>query len=218
MKRRRAAADRIARGTAAEVRRRASRTADWIAASPSRRGSVGRLTLVITAVAVGVLVVLHRWPWLMWPLSGWWGVKAWRAGRSDAAEPEAVEEEPEPAPETTEQAARTELYRAILTAIGEDPGGIHLRDLYPALRRQLGLPHLSDPDLRAALTDYGVPIERSMRARGKAGRTGVYRADIEALLNPSPLAESGRGDSAGDAGQSADSPAGEGSERTPTAA
>src|SRR5690606_25196473 len=85
MTRRRTAADRIARGASAEVRRRAARTADWIAASPTRRGSAGRLAVVITAVAVGVLVVLHRWPWLMWPLCGWWAVKAWRAGRSEAA-------------------------------------------------------------------------------------------------------------------------------------
>jgi len=184
MTRRRTAADRIARGASAEVRRRASRTADWIAASPTRRGSAGRLAVVITAVAVGVLVVLHRWPWLMWPLSGWWAVKAWRAGRSEAAEaePEVVEEVPKETPEASDE----EVYAATLAwlhqAIG-DRNGVHLADLLANAHAHGMLKELDVAAFRARLEGWGIAVRQQLKVGGR-NRPGVRRADLPPAPSP----------------------------------
>lgn len=178
MTRRKAAADRIARGASAEVRRRAGRTADWIAASPTKRGSAGRLAVAITAVAVGVLVVLHRWPWLMWPLSGWWAVKAWRAGRAEAAEaePEVVEEVPKETPEASDE----EVYAATLAwlhqAVG-DRNGVHLADLLANAHAHGMLTDLDVAAFRARLEGWHIPVRQQLKVGGR-NRPGVRRADL----------------------------------------
>lgn len=89
--------------------------------------------------------------------------------------------------------------------IGEKPG-IHLRDLYPAMRTLPGHEERDDTQLRAALKALHIPVRRSLRIGGVAGRSGVARGDLPPL--PSPPGEP-RGETSGDAGQSPDSPAGE---------
>ena len=93
----------------------------------------------------------------------------------------------------------------LLDLIGDRPG-IHLRDLYPAMRQLPGHEDRDNTQLRAALRTLDIPIRRSLRLGGVAGRSGVAVADLRAL--PSPAGES-CGESDGDAGQPADSPAGE---------
>lgn len=93
----------------------------------------------------------------------------------------------------------------LLDLIGDRPG-IHLRDLYPAMRTLPGHEDRDNTQLRAALRALDIPVRRSLRLGGVAGRSGVAVADLKPL--PSSLGESGV-DSGGDAGQSADSPAGE---------
>lgn len=93
----------------------------------------------------------------------------------------------------------------LLDLIGDRPG-IHLRDLYPAMRQLPGHEDRDNTQLRAALRTLDIPIRRSLRLGGVAGRSGVAVADLRAL--PSPAGESS-GESDGDAGQPADSPAGE---------
>lgn len=93
----------------------------------------------------------------------------------------------------------------LLDLIGDRPG-IHLRDLYPAMRTLPGHEDRDNGQLRAALRTLGVPVRRSLRLGGVAGRSGVARADLAAL--PSPPGELGV-EFDGDAGQPEDSPVGE---------
>lgn len=91
--------------------------------------------------------------------------------------------------------------------MGERPG-IHLRDLYPAMRLLPGHEGRDDAQMRAALKALDIPIRRSLRIGDVAGRSGVARADLPALPSPSGKPS---GDINGDAGQATDSPAGEAS-------
>lgn len=94
------------------------------------------------------------------------------------------------------------LARWLIDMIGERPG-IHVRELYPAMRELPGQEGRTDADLKALLQAFSVPVHRSLRIGRIAGRSGVRRADIEALL---PSRGERRGDSAVYAGQSVDSP------------
>jgi hypothetical protein len=125
-----------------------------------------------------------------WCVAAWW-----------AAPPATVEEPAEPAAPD----ARDAFVWWLLGLIG-DRAGIHLRELYPAMRQLPGHEDRSDPELRAALRTLGIPVKRSLRLGGVAGRSGVARAALEAL--PSPVGELS-GEPGGDAGQPVDSPGGE---------
>jgi hypothetical protein len=110
-----------------------------------------------------------------------------------------------PAPEP--QAAGTrDGFVLWLVSLMTDRPGIHLRDLYPAMRELPGHEDRDNTQLRAALRTLGIPVRRSLRLGGVAGRSGVALADLEPL--PSPPGELG-GDFDGDAGQAMDSPDGE---------
>jgi hypothetical protein len=149
-------------------------------------------------------------PGIMWPATAGWCVAAWRAG--------AVSGETPPTPCSEHRAALL----VWLEEVTRGRSGIHLHELYARLRRRPALAHLTDPELRACLDHYAIPVRRSIRVDGVAGRTGVHRADIEALLaSPSPV-ESGPLSGDGEPGQGPDSPplstVGEGVERTCDAA
>ena len=92
--------------------------------------------------------------------------------------------------------------RWLLDTIGNRPG-IHLQELYPKMRELPGQEGRPDIDLRCALKTFGVPVHRSLRIGRVAGRSGVRREDVQALLHR--LEERGM-DFDGDAGQNADSP------------
>ncbi|WP_329336121.1 hypothetical protein OG252_13185 [Streptomyces sp. NBC_01352] len=112
----------------------------------------------------------------------------------------------EPVDEETWASAPTDDFAQwLIDLIGNRPG-IHLRDLYPAMRELPGHEDRDNGQLRAALNHLGIPVRRSLRIGLVAGRSGVALADLQPL--PSPLGESG-GDFDGDAGQIADSPVGE---------
>jgi hypothetical protein len=110
---------------------------------------------------------------------------------------------PTPAPEV--MTARDGFVLWLADLMDGQPG-IHLRDLYPAMRAMPGHEGRDNAQLRAALRVLGIPVRRSLRIGKQAGRSGVALADLQPL--PSPLGESGV-DSDGDAGQAVDSPAGE---------
>ncbi|MFE3031556.1 hypothetical protein ACFXKY_07895 [Streptomyces canus] len=110
---------------------------------------------------------------------------------------------PEPEPQASN--GRDGFLRWLIDLIGERPG-IHLRDLYPAMRTLPGHEDRDNGQLRAALRALGIPVRRSLRLGGVAGRSGVALADLQTV--PSPPGEL-TGDSDGDAGQDVDSPAGE---------
>jgi len=112
---------------------------------------------------------------------------------------------PEEAPEGVLLAPGEGLALWLLDTIGERPG-IHVRELYPRMRELPGQEGRQDADLKALLKAFGVPVQRSLRLGRIAGRTGVRRADVEALL---PSRGERHGDSALYAGQSGYSPSGE---------
>jgi hypothetical protein len=127
---------------------------------------------------------------VVWCAAAWWVAPPTPA--ADASEPL-----PTGAPHAFQQ--------WLLHLIGDRPG-IHLRDLYPAMRQLPGHEGRDNAQLRAALRALDVPVRRSLRLGGVAGRSGVARADLEAL--PSPAGEFGV-EADGDAGQTVDSPVGE---------
>lgn len=155
------------------------------------------------AVAFGGYVAVYSWlharqaaPFVLpvvvvaWCAAAWW-----------IAPPVTAEAEP-----TVEPSAPTDRFAVwLLEEMGDEPG-IHLRDLYPAMRKLPGHEDRDNAQLRAALKTLGIPVERTLRTRGIAGRSGVARAAVEALL---PSSGESRVESGGDAGQAADSPAGE---------
>lgn len=110
---------------------------------------------------------------------------------------------PDPAPEV--MTARDGFVLWLAGLMGGQPG-IHLRDLYPAMREMPGHESRDNAQLRAALRTLGIPVRRSLRIGKLSGRSGVALADLQPL--PCPVGESGV-ESGGDAGQSADSTAGE---------
>jgi len=111
-------------------------------------------------------------------------------------------EPPEEAAEVEPLGPGEGLARWLINTIGGRPG-IHVRELYPAMRELPGQEERTDADLKALLQAFGVPVHRSLRIGRIAGRSGVRRADVEALL---PSRGERRGDFAVYAGQSADSP------------
>lgn len=134
-----------------------------------------------------------------------WCVAAWLV-----APP--VEEEQEEDPPPTPVGG---LVPWLLHTIGDRPG-IHLYELYPAMRTIPGHEGRTDTQLRAALRTLGIPVQRSLRVGRVEGRSGVRRSDLPPL--PSPHGDR-PGESGGDAGQGQDSPlvsgVGEGMESTP---
>ncbi|MEU0986024.1 hypothetical protein [Streptomyces sp. NPDC005953] len=103
---------------------------------------------------------------------------------------------------------RTALVEWLTLAIGDRPG-IHLYELYPAMRQLHCRQGLDDAALRAALKTLGIPVTRSLRIGDIEGRSGVRLTDLTPLLPHTGEGPLSRG---GNAGQSADSPPGERSE------
>jgi hypothetical protein len=102
-----------------------------------------------------------------------------------AAALKADAEETEPAdPHTTLVGWLDELTRG--------RAGIHLDELHQALTRHPHLAGLKRPEMRAWLDRHQVAVDRTLRVGKLAGRSGVSRATVEALLKAlPPLVESG---------------------------
>ncbi|SFF11769.1 hypothetical protein SAMN05216251_108233 [Actinacidiphila alni] len=198
-------ATRIFTGSVILTRRIRTGLATWIAGGRRTdlsgwRAALGPLvrTGIVLALGYAAVRIIRAAPVLLWLLTPAWLVAAYRHG----AAPAAVQDEPEDADPAPAADPRTGFARWLLTLIGDRPG-IHLYELYPAMRQLPGQEGRDDAALRAALRTLGVPIQRSLRVGTIQGRSGVRRADAEALLSP---AESGTGERHGDAGQSEDSP------------
>lgn len=106
----------------------------------------------------------------------------------------------QPVPPDPEQ-LRRQLVEAVRELIGDRPG-IHLAELYPRLLASPAAAHLDEARLRAALLGAGITIHRSMRVGDVEGRSGIRRAEVEALLRPpSPSPAPAPSPTGGDAGQ-----------------
>lgn len=204
------AAGRIWEGSGVLARRIRRRLARWIAAG--RRtdltgwqavlGCVVRAALVLLAAGLAVLLV-RGVPISLWFATPAWVVAAYRAapraqslaeGSADGGEEPLAAVPPSPG---------AAFARWLLQIIGGRPG-IHLYELYPAMRQLPGHEALDDTALRAALRTLGVTVTRSLRVPPVEGRSGVRREDVQALLPPGG---EHHGETGGDAGQPQDSPA-----------
>lgn len=177
MTRRHQAATRLCAGAGTVVRRRASRLAGWVRGGRDRRRRLARLAVLLLA---GLLAwrIVRAAPWLMWPVSAWAVAASWRASgpRPPGRHPDHDEAE--------HDAHREELLRW-LEAATRDTSGIHLSNLYAQLRSRPALTGLSDPQMRAVLDHFEVPVDRTLRVGRITGRSGVRRRTIEGLLRDS---------------------------------
>jgi hypothetical protein len=170
----------------------------------------GRPVLAIIRIGAACILVpplylaIERSPLTLAPLTiGIWCRRAWHASA--------------PAPIDPEQ-TRRQLVQAVLEMVGDRPG-IHLSELYPRMLASPAAAGLDETRLRAALTDARITITRSMRVGDVEGRSGIKRADLEALLRPSPHSPAPASSSTGgDAGQATSESGGErGGEQLETA-
>lgn len=186
---------RIRRRLAAWIRRgRRTDLTGWTA----MLGCIVRAGLLLLAAYIAVRIV-RALPAVLWLATPIWCVLAYRAAPAPKDTTAAADEPPATAPLTPPAA----FARWLLKTIGDRPG-IHLYELYPAMRQLDGHEGLDDTALRAALRTLGVPVTRSLRVGPVEGRSGVRRADAEALLSPRGEQP---GETGGDAGQTPDSPA-----------
>ncbi|GAA1283588.1 hypothetical protein GCM10009579_51240 [Streptomyces javensis] len=141
----------------------------------------------VCLAAPPLYAAMERSPLLLAPLAvGIWCRRAWHASAPVAPDPEQL---------------RRQLIKAVLEIVGDRPG-IHLSELYPRLLASPWGARLDETRLRAALTEAGITIHRSMRVGDVEGRSGIKRADLEALLRPAPLsAVPDPSPTGGDAGQ-----------------
>ncbi|MBI0294489.1 hypothetical protein JBE04_08335 [Streptomyces sp. PRKS01-29] len=161
----------------------------------------GRPVLAIIRIGAACIITpplclaIERSPLILVPLTvGIWCRRAWHASAPVTPDPEQL---------------RRQLIKAVLEIVGARPG-IHLSELYPRLLASPWGAQLDETRLRAALTDAGITIHRSMRVGDVEGRSGIKRADLEALLRPSPLSVvPDASPTDGDAGQAASESGGE---------
>lgn len=163
------------------------RTWRWVMAKPGER--LWRAGTSGAVVGGGVWAVAH-YPavapsglMLAWLVAA--GVlaprDAWRLPPESppaATDPDDAEEKPNEASIADPRAALLDL----LDRATRGRNGVHLQELaeHPKLA---GLPR---PQLARALEAHGVPVTRSLSVDGVAGRSGVRRADVEALLAALP--------------------------------
>ncbi|QTU64239.1 hypothetical protein [Streptomyces scabiei] len=178
------AADRLSTGSRLYARRLGARAAAWCARGrrddlTGWRAALGIIVrLALLALGVYLLARLVRaLPSLMWLLTSWWTVAAWRAGKPAA---EAAEQEPEEAP----AAPDVEVVRTLLLDLMGTGSGVHLRTVLAHLQEHGQWEGRTVTDLRAHLGRLGVPHDARVKLGG-VPTWGVRRRDLDA---PSPAA------------------------------
>ncbi|MEU2134420.1 hypothetical protein [Streptomyces sp. NPDC018352] len=172
--------------------------------------------LVLLGLAVGGWKLATAAPVILAPAAGIWLLAAARA------EPPEPEEEA-PAEGREKPPVEPPVVALVRAQIGDEKA-VHLSTLYPAMRASLpGTEEAPDEALRQLLREHQIPVDRSVRVGGLAGRSGVYRKNLPPLPSQG-VSKSGATplSTGGDAGQSggaesggeARRAAGEGSERS----
>lgn len=183
-------ATRLATGSSLVLRRLAARAAGWCARGRRTdltgwRAVLGiLLRLALLAFGVYLLArIVRALPALMWPLTTGWVAASWHAGR---APKETAKKQP---PADAQMDPRAVLVHW-LDRLTRDRSGIHLDELHQTLIRHPDLGHLKRPEMRAWLDRHHITVDRTLRVGTVAGRSGISRATIEALLQTlSPLPE-----------------------------
>lgn len=152
-----------------------ARTRAWAVAAdhPSRGKAVAARG---AGVAAGTLVAwraAHTEPQLLAAAAGAYAIAAWRTGRPIPPVPPSVDD----------------LKRRVLLGVRDlmgDQDAVFLRDIYDALQARPAAAHLDDIRLRAVLTLCGLS-PKQVRIGTTAGRLGIRRADVDALLSPASV-------------------------------
>lgn len=117
-------------------------------------------------------------------------VEGWGDARSAALDEAAASTGAE-----AEEGAPVDPYRVLvgwLDDLTRGRSGIHLDELHQALTRHPQLAGLKRPEMRAWLDRHHITVDRTLRVGTVAGRSGVSRATVEALIKRlPPLLESG---------------------------
>lgn len=111
-----------------------------------------------------------------------WCWAAWRAKPTEEAEEEPAEEESGDQFTTLRQAVTDQLQQWI----GDRPG-IHLAEVYERYRQLPRHEHLTDPEIRASLDHYRIPVRRAVRdprSPVQPVRAGIHRDDLQPLPSP----------------------------------
>lgn len=181
------AAGRFAAGSRACVSRLAAWAAVWckrgyradLTGWRAALGPIVRAVFLAGAAAAGGLVVRAR-PWLMWVLTAWWLIAAWRASRP--APDGDAEDGPEEEPEHPSTEAGPDILRQLLADLIGDRPGVHLSAVLAHLQEHGQGEGWEVADLRARLEAQRVPVRRSVKVAGRVAY-GVHRDDLQA---PSP--------------------------------
>ncbi|MFK0296944.1 hypothetical protein ACIQU6_41635 [Streptomyces sp. NPDC090442] len=170
----------------------------------------GLRVVALVAAAYGAWRLADRHHWVMAPAAGGWLLAAYQCHRANGQWPalpgRRAEQPDEGAAELPpELPAEPPVVALVRAQIGEDEG-VHLSELYPAMREHLeGCADAPDEQLRQMLTDHHLTVARTVRSRGVAGRSGIRRSALPPL--PSPKTSLRKASPAlsidGDAGQSA---------------
>lgn len=174
MKRVRAAADRLWRGSALLGHQQAAGAAQWVRAADGPVGIVVRIVLLLGAVLLAWRA-FRLWPGLLWLAAPAWIVAAWRTAPGLPEEP--VEEAPAAPP--------ADAIRALLWQLIGDGPGVHLSTVLAHLQEHGHHPSWKVADLRRHLERHGIPVELKLKLSGTPTR-GVRR---DALGTPPPVAD-----------------------------
>ncbi|MCZ7413061.1 hypothetical protein [Streptomyces sp. WMMC897] len=145
------------------------------------RGRLGGLALgaAVTGKAV------EMWPATSAAIATAWTIAAWmHAPPPGKPEVEPLGEDADTPPEPTPADPRTTLL-TWLDELTQGRAGIHLHELHEHITARPTTAHLSKADVRALLDRHQIPVQRTLRVGPVAGRSGVSRTAILALL-PDP--------------------------------
>ena len=184
------AADRLATGSRTCARRLGTRAAAWCARGRRDDLNGWRAVLGIFArlalLALGVYLLarlVRALPSLMWLLTGWWTVAAWRAGKTTAEPAEDEHAEATAAPSSRD--VRGATLEWIWRQIG-DRQAVHLRDLLAHAQAHGMFEGLEVADLRGHLERWDIPVRTRCRVRGLGVTVGIHRDDLPAPATTSP--------------------------------
>lgn len=179
-------AARLTAGSPALARRLTTRATAWVARGRRTDLTGWRSTLGCWArlalLALGLYLlwrIISAIPNLLWLLTAGWLATAWRAGKPSTELPANTASA---APAATPQAVLVHW----LDRLTRGRAGIHLDELHATLTRHPDLATLTRPQMRAWLDRHHITVDRTLRVGAVAGRSGISRTTVEALLQALP--------------------------------
>ncbi|MFJ6235056.1 hypothetical protein ACIQH0_13220 [Streptomyces griseus] len=155
-------------------RRLIRNTTQWATALGNPKSTAARSAVLFGAAYV-MFKAIDRTPGVLWLVVAVWVIAAWRSA------PKPPTATPAETPAAGPASPRDAIVQWLTDTIGERPG-IHLYELYPAMRLLPGMSHHDDTALRGALTELDIPITRAFTIGDVKGRSGIRLADLTTPL------------------------------------